>query len=553
MRRVLALLLTAACVGAGSAHPVLAQEAASPPAVRAIQVVGARELPPDAIVRAAGVRVGDAVPAELDPVAARVEARYHDEGYTFAHAAASFDTATGTLTLRVDEGVIDAVAFEGVDANLAASFASDFALRAGDVFNQPRALHALNALLRRTRGAVRQARQTFDLVDRNGERVLVVDLREPAGRFRLLPDLGEREDWFTPVDGFVPSVGFGAAVFDHESFNHAFVAGHVSLKAATGHAGYALGFERPFFQRTKLFVGGEVRDLTATDDRWQLSSTEASLAAAGPRRSYRDYYRGRGVQIQTAIRIHPRAELFAAWRHERQEPLAVESDFSVWNGDQPFRANRAAADGVLSALIVGATIDGSGFDGESLEQTYRRHQLDTLFGQRLRPPENDEDPARLWRLDWTSELSTSGLQSDFDFRRHIVAGRVDVPLSQHQDFAMRAIGGWSAGTLPPQRQFSVGGIGTVHGYDFDEQIGDSLTLLNLEYALGDRTGLRAIGFFDAGRAIMRQPAGTVAPDTPWLTGVGFGIGMGGVRVDFGYKLDAVPSSLQILLRFVRTF
>ena len=40
-----------------------------------------------------------------------------------------------------------------------------------------------------------------------------VDLREPAGRFKLVPDLGDREDWFTPVDGFVPSLGFGAAVF----------------------------------------------------------------------------------------------------------------------------------------------------------------------------------------------------------------------------------------------------------------------------------------------------------------------------------------------------
>ena len=59
------------------------------------------------------------------------------------------------------------------------------------------------------------------------------DLREPAGRFKLSPNLGGREDWFTPVDGFVPSLDFGAAIFDHALYNHAFIAGHVSVRTWT--------------------------------------------------------------------------------------------------------------------------------------------------------------------------------------------------------------------------------------------------------------------------------------------------------------------------------
>ena len=103
--------------------------------------------------------------------------------------------------------------------------------------------------------------------------------------------------------------------------------------------------------------------------------------------------------------------------------------------------------------------------------------------------------------------------------------------------------------MPPQRQFAIGGIGSVHGYEFKEAVGDSLALLNLEYALGWRGGLKAFGFFDAGRVDARgQGIGT-----PWLKGVGWGIGLSDVRIDFGYKVDAVPSSLQVLLRFGRTF
>ncbi len=139
-------------------------------------------------------------------------------------------------------------------------------------------------------------------------------------------------------------------------------------KPAAGRAGYALGFERPFFGSTKLYVGGELHDLTASDDQWQVSSLEASLAAVGPRLSYRDYYRRRGVQINAAVRINPHVEALFAWRGERQESLTTSSDFSVWNSDQAFKPNVDAREGRLNALVVGASVDGRGFDRESLER-----------------------------------------------------------------------------------------------------------------------------------------------------------------------------------------
>ncbi len=262
-------------------------------------------------------------------------------------------------------------------------------------------MQALEALLRPTRGAVRPGHAprrhtftdsrdlgrrhgTFDLVDRDGQRILIVGLKEPAGRFRLVPDLGDREDWFTPVDGFVPSLGFGAAVFDHQHFNHAYVAGHLSFRTATDTVGYALGFERPAVHRTRrLFVGGEVHDLTATDDLWRVSSLEAEPRRGLPRRSYHDYYRRRGVQINASWRVERRLELLFAWRGERQEALATTSDFSVWNRDESFRANLAAHDGRLERDRRSArrpTRDG--FEHESLDATYRRHQMDSMFGSR---------------------------------------------------------------------------------------------------------------------------------------------------------------------------
>ncbi|MGE5244392.1 MAG: POTRA domain-containing protein [Betaproteobacteria bacterium] len=561
MRAIAVLAALAMCA---VATPVRAQQTAPAPpprpTVRQVHVAGTRELSDRVVLTAAHVHVDEPLPDAPDAIAKDIERRYRSDGYTFARAVVSFDEGSGTLDVTVDEGVIDGVEFQGVSEPLARGLEEDFALRAGDVFNRDRADEALRALLRPMRGAVtaghvapgtftdsRELRHgPFDLVERNGRRILLVGLREPQGRFHLASDLGEREDWYTPVDGFVPSVGFGAAVYDHEHFNHAYVAGHLSAKLASGRIGYALGFERPFFTKARLFVGGELRDLTGTDDAWRLSSAEASVAAIGPHKSYRDYFRRRGVQITAAWRVRRQLELLFAWRDEHQSPLADEAEFSVWNGGDSFRPNIRAADGRLSALLIGATLSSEDFERESLQATYRRHQLDSFYGAPLTEWADGGQP--LWRVDWTSEISTPGvLQSDFDFRRHIVAERLTMPLSPHQAFAARAIGGWSGGVLPPQNQFAIGGLGSVHGYPFKQEIGDSLALVNLEYLLGWKDGLHVVGFFDAGRV---APTGG---DAPWLKGVGFGIGLDGVRVDFGYRLSAVPSSLQVLVRFGRTF
>ena len=335
-----------------------AEQSQAAPLVRSITITGAKELGEPRARAELGAREGATLREPPEDIGRRLEEAYRDEGYTFARVAASFDRASGALTVSIDEGAIDGVEFAGVDEKLARTFAEEFAMRAGDIFNRRRARQALDVVLQQTRGAVRpgrvlpqtvsstddltRRRGSFDLVDRGGRRILIVGLREPAGRFRIVPDLGEREDWFTPVDGFVPSLGMGIALFDHESFNHTFVAGHLSYKTASERAGYALGFERPLLGRTKLFVGGELHDLTATDDRWQVSSLEASLDAVSVRRSFRDYYRRRGVQINAAVRVHSHVEALFAWRGERQQPLATASDFSLWRGDRPFRANAAA-------------------------------------------------------------------------------------------------------------------------------------------------------------------------------------------------------------------
>jgi hypothetical protein len=39
----------------------------------------------------------------------------------------------------------------------------------------------------------------------------------------------------------------------------------------------------------------------------------------------------------------------------------------------------------------------------------------------------------------------------------------------------------------------------------------------------------------------------------WLKGIGVGVGVGDLRIDFGWRADDIPKSLQVLVRFGPTF
>ena len=77
-----------------------------------------------------------------------------------------------------------------------------------------------------------------------------------------------------------------------------------------------------------------------------------------------------------------------------------------------------------------------------------------------------------------------------------------------------------------------------------------MLLLNGE--LRQRVGparMAGLAFIDAGR-VGRPLAGSTGE---WLTGVGVGAEFGGARVEFGWRMDDIPRSLQVLFRLSRPF
>jgi hypothetical protein len=552
-RFVLALLVCAVplcpLAHAQTPPPTEPQPTVPPPIVRSVVFDGVSVFTPAEIRRWLDLEDEKPLPRSVEALSKTLERKYSGEGYTQARIQITLDEARGTLRVAADEGRIDEISLEGIDGRHLDMLHGNFDVRPGDVFNDGVITRALHRLLEPPHGAI--VHTGFDLVDRGGKRVLVVELDQREVKGGVNVGAGQREDWYNPVDGFAPALGFNLTLFDtlfgSTTFKETYIRTYVSYKFARESAGYSVGFERPIlgsWDGPRLYVGAEAHEMTATDDAWRLSTLEQSVVAFTFANTFRDYHEATGYQFHAAYRVNPAQEILAAWRADEHEPLVNRADYAVFrDGGDEFRPNQQAAPGDHRAVVLGYTLDTRGLEQESLERTYERHLFTSLFGTTGR-----RTPGV--RIEWTSEIAPEGLGGDFDFTRHILNARAYSQFGIH-GFRVRGLTGASSGVLPPQRQFALGGIGSVHGYSFKEAAGEGMFLFNVEYRLGSRApgGARFMAFFDAGR--VWDPIAASRDD--WVKGIGGGFEIGEFRVEFGWRLDDIPKSLQVLVRFGPTF
>ena len=153
---------------------------------------------------------------------------------------------------------------------------------------------------------------------------------------------------------------------------------------------------------------------------------------------------------------------------EDHEILFKSTDWSLLNKNVLKRSNLRIDEGNLRSVTVG-------YDFNSLKAPAPQMQN---FGTVLIP---DYRSKHGWRGNFSVEYANKRLNSDFNFNLyHFMIVRYNRLLSNHNlDFRLE--GAFSDGPLPRQRLLYLGGIGTLHGYDFKEFVGDNTLLFNVEY------------------------------------------------------------------------
>jgi hypothetical protein len=544
IRRPLAILAGILCLSAALAAQQPAVGQAAGPILKTLRIEGASIYTAQELASRAGVAEGSPLTRTPDDIARDIQRRYHDDGYKLATVEAALDEASRTLTIRVDEGRFDAVDVSGVPDGARRQILDSVALVPGEVFNESQANRALDAALEFARGAIDRAEPPFTIISDAGRRVLRIGLRTRGNQVGVFLGTQGREDWYSPVDALNFGLGFHGTVFDRTRFNHLYWFGYFTRKTGPDRTGYTLGIERPFLRGDLLQVGGTIYDLTASDDQWRLGNVEQSLVALGFRNTFRDYYRRKGYQVHAAVRPRDAHEVVVDWRDDDHRALVNETDYGFFRDSHPFRPNAVAQPGDLRSLILAYTFDSRGLDQQPSAR-FHQHLLDNLFADATGRDHG-------FRFDWRSELAPGSFSHDFDFSRHVATARGWWQPTKRRIVSGRFVAGTSTGALPAQRAFALGGIGTVHGYRFKEAAGERMVLMNAEIRQGFwGSGVAGLAFFDAGRVYRPRPGSSES----WLTGVGVGLefGDGGARLEFGWRVDDVPDSLQVLFRLRPTF
>jgi len=235
---------------------------------------------------------------------------------------------------------------------------------------------------------------------------------------------------------------------------------------------YEAGFSVPFGDRPEITIGGSGYRRTATEDEWIVSEGENTLFAFFARTDYRDYYESEGGQAYLAWQPGSDFELTLGGRVEDERSLSTRTRVAVFGHHPVFRPNPDILEGEDQSLALRARIGPSKLPlrgGTSGELLYER----------------SGDP----------------LKGDFEYGRVRGVVRHKIRLKPGTDFRARLVGGSTlTGSLPPQKLWYAGGIGTLRGHDYKTFVGDQFFVMNAELYRRVRKNVFGFTFLDTGAA-----------------------------------------------------
>lgn len=350
--------------------------------------------------------------------------------------------------------------------------------------------------------------------------------------------------------------------------------------------GHSAALEVGFGGERGLAIGARHYDVVNPVEDWHLRDVEAALAAALFHRDYRDHYNRHGGGAYVTYSPGRDVDLTVSYSDERWATRRSRDPFSLFRNGDVWRDNPIMDDGRFH--IGHATL-----------------AIDTR--------NNADDPWSGWHItaDWelgAGTVTTFGPASplareaapdpDVTYHRGFVDLRRYNRISPDAQLNLRLVlGGWVGGDeLPLQRRLSVGGSGTLPGFDFrrfyeSEDVGmctsagdalqgrpaqcERVALVQAEYR-GDllfgrdwdaadrwlggmrRSDMAWVLFFDAGRGWLvgdrqgeiRYPSGSMPGLGTFRTDVGLGIDLGllGVYVAKSISQSKEPANVFVRIR-----
>ena len=300
---------------------------------------------------------------------------------------------------------------------------------------------------------------------------------------------------------------------------------------------YGVQFEQPLLPPGRLAVGVSMVRRTDHSELQQVEDVENSLALLFGRQDYRDYFEREGYGAYVSWRVPDFSTVSAHLRSDDYRALGLNRGTrSFFHRSRNLRDNPRADEGTARTATL------------RLERlAHRTHRTRAGF------------------YHWIDlERAGHGLGGDFEYTRLLADLRSVVRLSPAVTLSGRFVGGCTLdGTLPFQKQFTVGGVDGLRAHEFAKYRGDQMLLSQVEYTVGlwhvrsgiFEGGLHAIAFADVGRAwsnadhhwdVGRQQIQTDG-------GVGLSTSEDNLRIYFARNLRVPDSDFVVSVRLQRPF
>ena len=308
---------------------------------------------------------------------------------------------------------------------------------------------------------------------------------------------------------------------------------------------YELGIRRWFIDpyANRLEIGFDIHDLTDTKDLWRTSYLENSLAAFLFREDFLDYFRRYGYRVYVAQHLGTQAFLKLEYRDDQYQSMSNVTNWSLFGGKKSFRENP----------LLG------GYEGryQTLVAQLNWDNRKGLYYHK-----------RGWWLNLETEIAPQSWNNTTVFERYLLELRTFIRLTPDENLNARFLVGASQGDLPIQKNFELGGIGTLRGFPYKAFVGNQMVLGNVEYVISNN--FLGFPFPDDWNVILFGDAGAVwtsNPEQKWdeiwqnlhrdrlKSNIGFAIASrdGDFRVNIAWPIRSVRQDIIITVRIQQPF
>jgi hypothetical protein len=220
--------------------------------------------------------------------------------------------------------------------------------------------------------------------------------------------------------------------------------------------GHTVKGEIRFGYRGGIRLGGRHFDVVDAVESWQLSDSEVGLASFFLHRDYRDYFDRHGATVYGAFFAGSDFDVTVGYSDQRWGARSTRDPFTLFRNQQGWRLNPSLDDGRFHLVNAMLRYDSRNDEANPWSGWYV--VADYEFGTGTITSYGPTSPL-------VRDL-TAGGETEYD-RLFIDVRRYNRVSPDGQLNLRLVVGGWLSGDeLPLQRRFSVGGPGTLPGFDF---------------------------------------------------------------------------------------